>query len=231
MGKALLVVEPSLAEVERVEALPQVHSVNVIVPDFWARLWANAFMLRKAQYFPTHTYEGRLNTPLRGEWDFNGGMVQVKLPGADGVKINERFSLARVGSPYFIRARLGHGWYGTEILRARQTRWWNWSRGRASLELENPHARPQRVILHFKAHSVIPRDLQVWIGTHELARVEVERTLKDITVPCITVPPGRVTIDLRSSVPPVQASATDSRLLGFAVYEIVVEVLPGVPET
>ena len=87
------------------------------------------------------------------------------------------------------------------------------------------------MVLHFKAHSVVDRDLQVWIGPRELARVEVTRTLKDITVPCITVPPGRVTIDLRSSMPPVRASATDSRLLGFAVYKIVVEVLPDAPET
>lgn len=226
MGRALLIVEPDLVEVQRVESMPRVHSVNVIVPDFWARLWANSFLLRKAQYFPTHTYEGRLNTPLRGEWDFNGGMVQVKLPGDDWIKVNHRFSLARVASPYFVRASLGDGWYGTELLRARQTRWWNWTAGRASLELVNPHDRPLRVVLHFQARSLRVRDLQVWIGRHRLARARVGTELEEVTVPFITVQPGRAVVDLRSQVPPVRAGEDDPRLLGFAVYGIVVEVLP-----
>ena len=88
-----LIVDKDLLEVGKVEAMDQVTSVNMLVPDFWARLWANALMLRKPQYFPTHTYEGRLNTPLKGEWDFNGGMLKVRVPEPDGIVIRNRDDL------------------------------------------------------------------------------------------------------------------------------------------
>lgn len=226
LGSGLLVVEPSLAEVQKVESWRDVASVNVLVPEFWPRLWANAFMLRTAQYFPTHSYEGRLDTPLRGDWDFVGGLVHVKLPGDDSRRINHRFSLVRNASPHFLRARLGHGWYGAEILRGRSTKRWRWNRGDAGLELENPQDRPLRVALHVTGRSLTERDLQVWIGQERLATVTLGAIRDEVTVPLIEVPPGRVTLDFRSDTPPVRPAAGDTRQLGFAVYGIVVEVLP-----
>jgi hypothetical protein len=209
-----------------VEGLDRVKSVNLLVPDFWARLWANALMLRKPQYFPTHTYEGRLNTPLRGEWDLDGGMLQVRAPGPDGETLGRRFSLVRTSSPYLLRAGLGAGWYGTEQSRGRQTKLWNWSKGDAALELFNPQNRPLKVVLHFTARSLISRDLQVWVGGRQLRTVQVGTALRRVRVPAIHIPPGRVTVWLRSSLPPTRASVQDERLLGFAAYSIVVDVRP-----
>lgn len=221
-----LVVDRDIVATGEVETLDQVRSMNIMVPDFWARLWVNAFMLRKQQYFPTHTYEGRIDTPLRGEWDFNGGMLQVKVPGPDGKVVNNRFSLVRTDSRYFLRARLGEGWYGTERLRGRQTLLWNWSKGEAAIELENPQDRPLNVRLRFLARSLIKRDLQVWIDGRHWQTMQVDTTLEPLSIPPIAVPPGKVTIWLRSSVPPTRASELDERLLGFAAYSIVVDVRP-----
>ena len=221
-----LIVDKDLLAVRKVETLDQVKSVNILVPDFWARLWANALMLRKPQYFPTHTYEGRLNTPLKGEWDFNGGMLQVRVPGADGEVVDRRYSLVRTSSPYWLRASLGEGWYGTELLRGRQTQLWNWTKGDAALELVNPQDHPLKVVLHFMARSVVPRDMQIWVGGIQLRTMQVGTELKPVRVPTIYIPPGKVTIWLRSSQPPTLAGPRDERLLGFAAYSIVVDVRP-----
>ena len=221
-----LIVDEDLLAVRRIEALDRVLSVNMLVPDYWARLWANALLLRKAQYFPTHTYEGRLNTPLKGEWDFNGGMLQVRVPEPDGGVFGRSFSLVRTSNPYLLRAELGEGWYGTERSRERQTKWWNWSQGDAALELVNPQKRPLKVELHFMARSLISRDLQVWIGGRQLRTVNLGTELRPVRVRAIRIPPGRVTVWLRSSLPPTRAGRQDERLLGFAAYSILVDVRP-----
>lgn len=221
-----LIVDKELLAVGKVEAMDQVKSVNMLVPDFWARLWANALLLRKPQYFPTHTYEGRLNTPLRGEWDLDGGMLKVRVPEPDGVVLGRRFTLIRADSPLRLRASLGEGWYGTELSRGRQTQLWNWNKGDSALELFNPQARPLKVVLHLMARSLIHRDLQIWVDGVQLRRVELDTELKPVRVRHILIPPGKVTVWLRSSLPPTRASERDVRLLGFAAYSIVVDVRP-----
>jgi len=226
VDSAELVVDKAILAVREIEGMDQVKSVNMLVPDFWARLWANALLLRKPQYFPTHTYEGRLNTPLKGEWDLDGGMLQVRAPEPDGVAIGRRFSLVRANSPYLLRAALGAGWYGTELSRGRQTQLWNWTKGDAALELFNPQDRPLRVVLHFMARSLIRRDIQIWVGGIPLRTVKLGTELKLVRVRAIYIPPGKVTVWLRSSLPPTRASVQDERLLGFAAYSIVVDVRP-----
>ena len=226
VDSAELVVDKAILAVREIEGMDQVKSVNMLVPDFWARLWANALLLRKPQYFPTHTYEGRLNTPLKGEWDLDGGMLQVRAPEPDGVAIGRRFSLVRANSPYLLRAALGAGWYGTELSRGRQTQLWNWTKGDAALELFNPQNRPLRVVLHFMARSLIRRDIQIWVGGIPLRTMKLGTELKLVRVRAIYIPPGKVTVWLRSSLPPTRASVQDERLLGFAAYSIVVDVRP-----
>ena len=54
-----LMVTTALAQLGAYEALAEVTSINMRLPDMWSRLWANAFLLRKAQYFSSETYEGR----------------------------------------------------------------------------------------------------------------------------------------------------------------------------
>jgi hypothetical protein len=196
------------------------------MPDFWPRLWANALVLRKPQYFPGHTYEGRINTELKGEWDFNGGMLQVRVPGEDCITLGRRYSLVRTNSRFWLRASLGEGWYGTETLRGRQTILWNWTKGDATLELFNHTDRPLKVVLRFEARSLVNRDMQVWVGDTKLRSVQIGTEIRPVRVPPILIPPGRVVLSLRSSLPPVRAGEHDERLLGFAAYSMIVEVRP-----
>ncbi len=218
-----LIVGRELVELKKIEGMAEVGSLNMLVPDMWSRLWANEFLLRKPQYFETHTYEGRLNTALRGEWDLNGGLVQVMLPEGGSRRINGEFSLARTGSPYFLRVRLGDGWHDLERLPRGSTRW-SWTKGDASLRIENPQARPLRIACHFKARSEVERDLQFWLNGKRVRTGKVGRELKLVNIPEFTIPPGSSTLELKSSVPPTRPDGGDTRPLGFAAYEIRIEV-------
>lgn len=81
-----LVADKPITGVQRAEEFAEVTAVNMNVEPFWARLWANAFLLRKAQYFPLYTYEGRRPGPLRADWDLRDRLITV-LTGDDDSRI------------------------------------------------------------------------------------------------------------------------------------------------
>jgi len=220
-----LIVDRELIQLRTIESMPQVHSVNMQIPDMWSRLWANAFLLKKPQYFLTHTYEGRLNTPLRGEWDLGGGVATLSLPGSDSVRINSHYFLARVGSPYFLRVSFDAGWYPPERL-PRAALQWRWSSGDASLILDNPQARPLKLSLRLDAGSLVDRDLELWAGGARVGAVAVGPQRRMVALPEIVIAPGITRLELRSIIPPSGPPAGDSRRLGFVAYGIDVEVLP-----
>jgi hypothetical protein len=230
MSGTELVVTPMLAELQAVETYPQVHSVNMLLDDYWERIWANCFMLRRKQFFRTNTYEGRSWSDLQGEWNLRGGLVQVELPGGDSVRINRRYMLERVASPWRVRAEFGSGWHDREWLRGKRTTHWRWSDGHGSLVIDNPQGRPLRIVLHLSARSLVDRDLQVWIKGRHLRTVQVGTADHEVTVPPMTIPPGRVVLQFRSSQPPASAGGADHRKLGVAVYHAVVEVLAQKPD-
>jgi len=218
-----LLVGRELLLVKKIEARADIASVNMRIPDMWARLWANALLLKKPQYFETHTYEGRLNTPLRGTWDLNGGLIALKLPDEGSERLGPYLSLANTQSRHFLRAELGDGWYEEEWIARAGTRW-NWTKGAATLRVENPQGRPLRLVLNLKIRSEEPRDLQLWVNGRRLRSVQVSAELRDLRVPEITVPAGASVLELRSATPPTKRQADDPRPLGFAVYGIEIEV-------
>lgn len=217
-----LIVNRELLQVQRAEAMPEVASVNLLVPDMWSRLWANQFLLSKPNYFRTHTYEGRLNTELRGAWDLNGGLVQLRLPEGGSFPLNAHFGLVRTGSPYFLRVELGAGWQDLERLPRGATRW-SWTKGDATLRLENPQIRPLRIVWHFNARSEVDRDLQLWLNGKRVRTVQIGREQKIVRVPEMVIPPGVNVVELKSAVPPTYLPG-DARPLGFAAYGIEIEV-------
>ncbi len=224
---APLLVEPDLAGVQQIERMPDVASVNMLIPDMWSRLWANAFLLRKPQYFLTHTYEGRRNTPLRGEWDLNGGLIELTLPGAGSRRLNDSYTLVDTRSEYFLRASLpvGGGWYDLERLPRAGTRW-QWTQGNAALQFENSQRRSLRISGQLKVRSVVERDLEIWLDGRQLSSARVGTALASVSFPEITLPPGTSRLELRSSTPPVAPGGGDLRPLGFAVYGLAIKVLP-----
>ncbi|MDB6169877.1 MAG: hypothetical protein JWM88_2741 [Verrucomicrobia bacterium] len=221
-----LIVDADMVELQRIERMPEVTSINMNIDDFWSRLWANAFLLHKPQYFRTHTYEGRMNTALKGDWDLTDGVVTVSAPAEAGsVRVGRSFALLNTHSRYFLRAALGEGWYQEERI-ARVFRRWHWSKGDATLKIENPQATPLTVDLHLLVRSLDKRDLQVWQDSARRGTVSVGETLGERIVPGIVLPPGESSLQFRSSILPTAGNARDARTLGFAVYGIEIEVQP-----
>ena len=225
MATPPLTVAKDVAMIQRIETMPSVSSVNMMVPDMWSRLWANMFLLRVPQYFQTHSYEGRLNTPLRGLWDLNGGILGISLPDGDSFKVSPNYSMVKTTSAYFVRAWLDEGWHDLERL-PKSGMHWKWTKGDASLRISNPQKRPLRIVCKFTARSLDRRDLQLWVGDKRLRTVMIDTELKVVRVPEISVYPGNTVIRLRSSVPPVMSPGKDGRPLGFAAYGIEIQVLP-----
>jgi hypothetical protein len=225
-----LMVGSELLQLRKIEARADVASLNLRIPDMWSRLWANSLLLRKPQFFETHTYEGRLNTPLRGAWDLNGGLVTVLLPEGGSERINAQYALVSTASRYFLRAWLGEGWHGQEQLARTATRW-HWTKGDAGLRIDNPQGRSLRVVLRFNVRSEIERDLQLWLNGQRLRTAKIGTELKVVQMPEIMVPAGTSVLELRSSTPPTRPGGSDSRPLGFAMYGIEIEVKADTDET
>lgn len=218
-------VDRGLISLQSIERMPQVTSINLHIADFWSRLWANSFLLRKPHYFPSHTYEGRLNTDLRGEWDLLGGAISVALPDSpDAVAIERPYSLVWTRSPHFIRAQIGEGWYEREQIPRANARW-RWTKGDAELVIENPQTGPLDVGFRFQARSLERRILEIWIDGQRRRSVTIGTELAWVRVPSVRLSPGTTVVELRSPTPPTPAGPNDRRPLGFAAYGIEVRVL------
>jgi hypothetical protein len=218
-------VDRGLASLQAIESAPEVTSINLRVADFWSRLWANSFLLRKPHYFPTHTYEGRLNTPLRGEWDLLDGVISVVPPEPSApVKLERPYSLVWTRSPHFISAHFGEGWYEREQIPRANARW-HWTKGDAEIVIENPQSGPLDVAFRFQARSVEPRNLEIWIDGRRRRTVSIGTELEWVRVPSIRISPGTTSVQLRSPTPPTLVGPNDRRPLGFAAYGIEVKVL------
>ncbi|HEY1108565.1 MAG TPA: hypothetical protein VGE76_08040, partial [Opitutaceae bacterium] len=188
-------------------------------PDMWSRLWANAFLLRKEQYFLTHTYEGRLNTPLRGEWDLEGGTVAVMLPTEARRQVTPRFALVDTRHPAFVRIELGAGWHPPEIAPG-STEIFQWTAGEATLRLTNPHAYPLAIDSTLDGWSPAPRRLSlVREGGESGPSAAITEKRIEHTLPALSVPPGESALFLRSAEPPYLAPG-DPRPLGTAVFRL-----------
>ena len=219
------IVGRELLTLRQLEGRADKSSLNLMIPDLWRRLWANALLLRIPQYFSDHTYEGRNNTPLRGTWDLNGGLVAIRLPDGGSERISAHYSLAHTGSPYFVRAALGEGWYARERIPRTATRW-NWSRGDASVRIDNPQRRALRVTCRLNARGVTAHEVEVWLNGRQLHTINLSTALKVEQIPEFLLQSGFNELRLRSRQPPSTPDFTDSRLLAFAVYHIEIEVRP-----
>jgi hypothetical protein len=221
-----LLVGSELKQLRKIEAMPDVASLNMQVPDMWSRLWANAFLLRKPQYFLTHTYEGRLNTPLRGDWDLESGIMTVKPPGDARRQVTAHYALVDTRSPQFLRATIGGGWYQEEFDRKTGERW-QWTQGDATLRIENPHGYPLAIVCTLDGWSLgIERGITLTGGMGSApapVQVGTQRTRNRLAA--VVVPPGVSTLTLHSPQPPVPAGPGDARSLGLCVFGLELEVL------
>lgn len=223
MSRPPLMVDGELRQLRKVEAMTDVSSINLVIPDMWSRLWANAFLLRKEHYFPTHTYEARLNTPLRGEWDLEGGPVAIMLPGGARREITRRFALVHTRHPAFVRVELADGWHGAEHVPGTSD-FWQWTSDAATLRVDNPQAYPLTLSCRLDGWSPTERGLSLVRNGGEGENppaVRVGERREAVTFPELSVPPGVSTLVLRSAEPPFFAPG-DPRPLGVSVFRIQV---------
>jgi hypothetical protein len=219
LSRPALMVDEEIPQLRRIEAMPEVKSVNMIFAeaDMWSRLWASAYLLRKEQYFLSDTYEARWSTPLRGDWDLEGGLASVDLPGAGRRQVTPRFALVDTRHPLFLRVMMTEGWHGTEVAPGQAERW-QWTRGDAVLRVENPHRHPLAVACALDAWSPLPRAMALELGGKESPG---SRSLGDrrsvIEFPLLEIPPGISALHLKSPQPPTHGPG-DPRPLGAAVF-------------
>jgi hypothetical protein len=217
-------VDRELLDLRRIEGMADVASLNMVLEPFWARLWANALLLRKPQYFRTYTYETRRPTALRGEWNLRDRSIAVRTGDADERAVNGRYYLLRHG-PRFVEAAPGTGWFPTERLGPTQ---WAWTSGVATLRVANPHPYPLNGSLRGRLRSIAPRDLALHAGGEPVWSGPVGAEEAPFATPAFPLPPGETTIAFVPSGPPA-APPGDGRALSVAVYdlEIVIDGGPG----
>ncbi|HYD84449.1 MAG TPA: hypothetical protein VEA63_10355, partial [Opitutus sp.] len=211
-----------LIGLRELEAQPEIESVNLLMSDGWSRLWANAQLLRIPQYFDVHTYEGRLNTPLRGQWDLIGGVIEIRLPGSGSRPAGPHFTLVDTRNDFFFRVRFGAGWHDVELPFSSPSHW-RWTTGEGELLVENPHTRPITTNLRLTARALETRNMEIWVNGQRSAIVPIGTDADTVGIPGVTLPPGETRLVFRSggTVPP-----GDLRTLGVAFYRIAFDVQP-----
>ncbi len=227
-----LMVEPALVKLKQLETRPEITSLNLLIDDAWSRLWANAFLLRKPQFFAAHTYEGRLNTRLAGAYNLYGDVLQVAGPDevrADGrTLVSPPYSLFHA-DPNNVRVQLGGGWYGVERT-PRKGLIWRWTSGNASISIVDPMKRPLVVTLRARVRSPGPRKLEVWLGGRRVVSTDTAVDFRDIEIPPTPLVGGEHVIEFRTDSPVLPPGGGDTRPLAFAFYKLELTLsLDGLP--
>lgn len=217
MGTPPLRVDRALVDLGRLEQDTRFASFNMCVENFWARLWANAFLLKKPQYFMTHTYEARLNTALKGEWNLSDSMLRVApMAEEDYVQVNGRFHLARVAAPGLLAAGFADGWYDEEQAAAFR---WRWSDGRGRIVLTNPTGRPVRVELRLRVRGLVAGEMTLQLGTRVVGKKILDGSIQDVGFSRLHIPPGQTMLVLAYPSPAVSDKAGgDQRGIALALY-------------
>jgi hypothetical protein len=224
MAAPPLRVERGLVELRRLENMPRITSLNLRIEKFWSRLWANALLLRKPQYFPTHTYEGRRNTALKGEWDLTDSLLRsLPLREIDYVEVNAQFLAVRVGAPGHVGLAFGEGWHAQEGLGLNR---WRWSAGAAGILVTNPSPQPLTVDLQLRVRSLERGRLHVELGDARLGVRPLNGSIQRLDLHGVVLPPGNSVLTLQPDVPAGRAGEGDPRLLAVALYELSVRAMP-----
>lgn len=225
MAEPPLRVDRRLLDLRRLETMPRLNSFNIRIEDFWSRLWANAFLLRKPQYFVTHSYEGRLDTPLLGEWDLSDSLLRSHtVRKEDQVAINDQFHAVRAGAPGRVELAFGPGWYAPEGSGPNR---WRWSSGPAGILVSNSSPASQAVTITLRVRPLGRTRLHLELdGVRLDAPRPLDDTIQLVEYHGIILPPGTSTLMLRPDDPPGHAGAGDPRPLAIALYGLTMRTVP-----
>ncbi len=223
MRTQALRVDPTLLAVARIETMPEVTSVNIILSKYWERLWANALLLRKPQYFIQPNYEGRPVTAARGEWDLVDRQHFI-LAHHDGEQdffaSNPRFRLLDRRDPQFLDVRLDTGWYPME---KNPEISWCWSAGAAQVAVTNPHAQNVDGFLSLLIYSMTSRGLRLYAGPSGVLSDQIGPVWRTLDHVPLTVPPGTTILRFDSPEPAAHAPG-DPRAFTFDLQHLEIDV-------
>lgn len=213
-----LEVHADLVALQLLEQSAEISSVNILCREMWPRLWANAFLLRKEQYFAEPTYEGRRPTRLRGEWNLVDAIVRVEPEAdADLRVINGHFALVRATAPAWLRAAPTEDWYPQEQAGVRR---WQWAGGPGRIALRNPGAEPVRAELRLTARGLHAGRLWIRLDQETLAKFPLEMRELAMGPISLVLPPGESVLTLETEAPAASPGGHDARLLSFALYSL-----------
>jgi len=211
-----LEVYADLAALRDLEKSAEISSVNILCGEMWPRLWANAFLLRKEQYFAEPTYEGRRPTRLGGEWNLVDSLVRVEPVSSDDYRvISERFALVRAAAPVWLHADLSGTWHPPE--HAGPIRW-QWAAEQGRIALRNPGTEPVQVELLIKARGLSAGRLWVRLNDETLAKLPLETREHELEPVSLWIPFGESTLTLETEAPAISPGGHDRRRLSFALY-------------
>ena len=218
-------VDRSIRDLGRLEDEPRIHSLNMLVDDYWSRIWANAFLLRLPQYFTIHTYEGRLNTALKGEWNLQDSLLRVVPAGkADYLPVNGRFFAVRAEAVAHTRVQFGSEWYGEEH---EGTNFWRWTREGGTILLVNSTGAEVRIRLSATLRGLTPRTLELEYGPARLPAQRLDGSVQNLDWGLLTLPPGSTVLIFHTDQPVMTPGSGDSRALSVALYGLELQVQPG----
>lgn len=218
-----LTVTPSLYQLRQLEEMPGIDSVNVLTGDVWSRLWANAMLLRKAQYFSYDTFEGRRPTALMGRYDLVGRVCRFDDPKSKSIGDPAKlfFTLIDTRAPGFLRVQGTDGWHDQECnyTTAHRSRW---TRGNATVVIDNPGTRPVKVSAHLTVSAIDDRVLEIVLGERVLLRDRTGRRARKVTINEFEIMPGKNVLHVRSDRDGVVVPGKDRRRRGFLIREFLI---------
>ena len=225
MARPPLRVNKHIVELGKLEARAEVGSINLKISHYWARLWADAFLLRTPHYFAESTYEGRNVTPLRGEWDLKYSLLQVfPSSGADYHELGRNFQLVRPLAISALRAEFGLGWYAFEHFVTDQ---WRWTRGTGQIILTNTQAVPVRARMRLMVQGLHGEDaLEVSCDAQLLQAARISSEASWMEPVYLTLPPGASILTLSPAKNNRQQAGVDPRKLGIGLHRLELHLLP-----
>ena len=225
MARPPLRVNKHIVELGKLEARAEVGSINLKISHYWARLWADAFLLRTPHYFAESTYEGRNVTPLRGEWDLKYSLLQVfPSSGADYRELGRNFQLVRPLAISALRAEFGLGWYAFENFVTDQ---WRWTRGTGQIILTNTQAVPVRARMRLMVQGLHGEDaLEVSCNAQLLQAARISSEASWMEPVYLTLPPGASILTLSPAKNNRQQAGVDPRKLGIGLHRLELHLLP-----
>jgi hypothetical protein len=227
MSSPPLRVNKHIVELAQLERRPEVASVNLQISQYWARLWADAFLLRKPHYFAEPTYEGRNVTPLRGEWDLIYNklrMLRVLPPAAaDRIELGRNFLMVRAGKVNAVHLNFGIGWHAQENFGMDL---WRWTQGAGQIQVTNGLPAPARFRLRLLVLGVRAGDkLEIEVNGQRVQEVALGTLANWTESVDFSLPPGPSVLTLQPGSTNSRQLAIDPRLLGIGLHILELQLL------